>query len=113
MVILVGLLSRKVDFMPLYIGDLLYAVMIYFGIQFLNPQSKSINSAIVALLFCYCIELLQLCDAEWMIAMRNTFFGRYVLGLGFLWSDIIAYTFGIVIAYYFEKIIMKKFVSRN
>ncbi|RZK10840.1 MAG: DUF2809 domain-containing protein [Flavobacterium sp.] len=112
-VILLGLLSRKTDFLPLYVGDLLYAVMIYFGILFLNPETKSINSAILALMICYCIELLQLSDAEWMTPIRNSLFGRYVLGQGFLWSDIIAYTFGIIIAFYFDKIIMKESALRN
>lgn len=112
-VILLGLISRKIDSIPLFVGDLLYAVMMYFGIRFLFADLKSIKSAIIALIICFFIELLQLCNAGWIVAIRNTIFGRYVLGQGFLWSDLTAFTFGIIIAYYFEKAILNKFTSRN
>ena len=112
-VILLGLLSRKFTSIPLFMGDLLYAVMIYFVIRFLFIHQESQKSGTIALITCYCIELLQLYDAGWMIALRDTIFGRYVLGRGFLWSDIIAYTFGTIIAYYFDKVILKKPTSRN
>lgn len=62
---------------------------------------------IISLLICYCIELFQLYQAEWIITVRKTLFGRYVLGQGFLWSDLFAYTFGITIAFIIEKIILK------
>lgn len=112
-VILLGLLSRKFTSVPLFVGDLLYAVMIYFGIRFLFIHQESRKSGMIALIICYCIELLQLYDAGWMVALRDTIFGRYVLGQGFLWSDIIAYTFGTIIAHYLDKVILKKSTSRN
>jgi len=112
-VILLGLFSRKIDFIPLLIGDVLYAVMIYFGVRFLLIYLNRIKAAMIALAICYCIELLQLYQAEWMVALRATTFGRYVLGQGFLWSDVAAYTFGTIIAYYLERAAIKKPRSRN
>ncbi|MEZ0131037.1 DUF2809 domain-containing protein [Flavobacterium sp. LBUM151] len=53
------------------------------------------------------MEFFQLYQAEWIIAVRKTRFGRYVLGQGFLWSDILAYTLGIVVAFGVERIILK------
>jgi hypothetical protein len=58
-------------------------------------------------LVCYTIEFLQLYQGNWMIELRKTLFGRYVLGQGFLWTDILAYTFGIAVAFSIEKIILK------
>lgn len=107
-VIAFGLFSRKIDVIPLFVGDLLYAVMIYFGIRFLFISLHKTKSAIIALLICYGIELLQLYDANWMIALRDTLFGRYVLGQGFLWSDILAYSFGIILAYIAESFLFSK-----
>ena len=107
-VIIIGIISRTIDFIPLYIGDLLYAVMVYFGIHFLFIRWKKIKSVIIALLICYSIELLQLYNAEWMIALRTTFFGRYVLGQGFLWTDIVSYSFGIILSYYIEVVVFNK-----
>jgi len=107
-IIVIGIFSRKIAFVPFFVGDVLYAVMVYFGIRFLFIRLKKIKSAFIALLICYCIELLQLYDAEWIIKVRNTLFGHYVLGQGFLWSDIAAYSFGVLIAYFFEKIAITK-----
>ena len=111
-VIIIGILSRKIAFIPNFIGDLLYAVMIYFGLRYLFINFCRKKSAIVALLICYSIEALQLYHAEWIINLRATLFGRYVLGQGFLWSDILAYTLGILIAFYTDKT-FKNYFKKN
>lgn len=103
-IIFLGILSRKISFIPLWIGDFLYAVMIYFLVRIIIPLQKFSTIVICSLCFCYGIEFLQLYQAEWIIELRKTLFGRYVLGQGFLWSDILAYTFGILIAFIIEKI---------
>lgn len=76
-------------------------------IAFINK--KAIRIAIISLLICFGIEFSQLYQGEWMIELRKTLLGRYVLGQGFLWTDILAYTFGIAFAFYSEKIILKKY----
>lgn len=107
-VIIIGIVSRQVTFIPFFIGDLLYAVMVYFGIRFLFIPLKKLKCAIIALSVCYCIELLQLYNAQWINDLRNTLFGRYVLGQGFLWTDILSYTLGILVAFYAEKILFSR-----
>ncbi|MDP5199965.1 DUF2809 domain-containing protein [Flavobacterium sp. DG2-3] len=102
-VIILGILSRKISFIPLWIGDFLYAVMIYFSLRIFFPLKSFFFLAAISLFICYCIEFLQLYQGEWMIELRKTLFGRYVLGQGFLWSDILAYTFGIAIAFSVDK----------
>jgi hypothetical protein len=106
-IIFLGILSRKISFIPLWIGDFLYAVMIYFLVLIFLPFKKAFFIALISLLICYGIEFLQLYQAEWIIELRKTLFGRYVLGQGFLWSDILAYTFGITVSLAAEKIIFK------
>jgi hypothetical protein len=76
-------------------------------------DKKAIQIAIISLLLCYGIEFLQLYQDEWMIELRKTLFGRYVLGQGFLWTDILAYTFGITIAFLMEKFILKHFSNQT
>lgn len=102
-VIFLGIFSRKTSLVPLCIGDLLYAVMMYILLRILFFNKKGFFILIISLFTCYTIEFLQLYQAEWMIALRKTLFGRYVLGQGFLWTDIIAYTFGSAIAFIVEK----------
>lgn len=105
-VISLGILSRKISIIPLWIGDFLYAVMLYFLFRTIFIQKKAVYIAILSLLMCYSIEFLQLYQAEWIIALRKTLFGKYVLGQGFLWTDIVAYTFGILFAFLMESIII-------
>lgn len=106
-VILLGILSRKISFIPLWIGDFLYAIMIYFLVRILFTHKKAIFIIIYSLLICYSIEFLQLYQSDWIISLRKTLFGRYVLGQGFLWSDILAYTFGITFIFLIEKFTLK------
>ena len=102
-IIFFGILSRKISFIPLWSGDFLYAVMIYFLVRVFFPSKKFFFIILLSLFICYCIEFLQLYQGEWMVDLRKTLFGRYVLGQGFLWSDILAYTFGIAFALITEK----------
>lgn len=111
--ILIGILSRKISFIPLWIGDALYAVMIYFLVRIFLPMKKAFIVALFSLLICYCIEFLQLYQAEWIIELRKTLLGRYVLGQGFLWSDILAYTFGIAVVFLIEKITLNRFNQKS
>ncbi|WP_291152783.1 DUF2809 domain-containing protein [Flavobacterium sp. UBA7680] len=106
--IILGILSRKISFIPLWIGDALYAVMIYFLVRIFLPVQKAFIVALFSLLICYCIEFLQLYQAEWIIELRKTLFGRYVLGQGFLWSDIMAYSFGVAFVFLIEKIMLNR-----
>lgn len=108
-VIILGILSRKMDGVPTFFGDTLYAVMIYFGMRifFINLNLK--KTAILALLFCFAIEFLQLYNAEWMLEIRRTTLGHYVLGQGFLWSDLGYYTLGTIMAF----LIDFNFIKRN
>ncbi|KRD58395.1 hypothetical protein ASE40_18885 [Flavobacterium sp. Root935] len=111
-IIFLGILSRKISFIPLWIGDFLYAVMIYFLVRIFLPLKKAFLIALLSLLICYSIEFLQLYQAECIVELRKTLFGRYVLGQGFLWSDILAYTFGIAVASLIEKNSFKLYQSK-
>ena len=98
-VIALGITSRKMDRVPTFFGDTLYAVMVYFGMRmfFINLNIK--KTAILALIFCFSIEFLQLCRAEWILEIRRTTLGHYVLGQGFLWSDLGYYALGVMIGF--------------
>lgn len=82
--------------------------MIYVLTRIVFINNKGIQVAVISLLICYGIEFLQLYQGEWMIELRKTLFGRYVLGQGFLWTDMIAYTFGITIAFFIEDLTLKR-----
>jgi hypothetical protein len=97
-VIILGISSRKIEGFPIFIGDLFYAVMVYFGMRFLFINSSFTKTIILALVFCFGIEFLQLYKAEWLLEIRKTTLGHYALGEGFLWSDLGFYILGIAMA---------------
>ncbi len=100
----IGLATRSYgnEFMKLYVGDLLWAMMIYFGFRFLFP-SQSLKAFGFALAFCYLIEISQLYHADWIDSIRQNRLGGLILGFGFLWSDLVAYSVGILGGFWLEK----------
>jgi hypothetical protein len=99
---IIGILSRKIEFIPLFIGDILYAVLIYFGFCFLFPTKNRVHILLISLLFCISIEISQLIEWNWLDKIRSTTLGHYILGEGFLWSDLLCYTIGVVSAYFID-----------
>ncbi len=94
--IIIGLISREVSSIPLWIGDALWALMIFWGVAMLSPRLKLIPLTIVSILVCYAVETTQLYQADWINAIRRTLPGRLILGQGFLWSDLVAYAAGVI-----------------
>ena len=78
--LILGVLSRKISEIPLFIGDVLYAVLIYFGLRFLFIHLKTHKTFLLSLLFCFSIEILQLVQIDWLIGLRKTTLGHYILG---------------------------------
>jgi hypothetical protein len=108
----VGLMSRRYsvggDFIHDYVGDAIWAGMIYFGFRFLLPSAKIKSAVIAALTFCYAIEISQLNQSEWLNQWRRTTIGGLILGFGFLWSDFLMYTIGIIVAAFVDKFLKKE-----
>ncbi|MCR6787217.1 MULTISPECIES: ribosomal maturation YjgA family protein [Bacillus cereus group] len=112
-VIILGLSSRKFAFalphlLNDYLGDALWALMIFTGFGFLFPKTETKKLAFISLMFCYGIEASQLYHAEWIDSIRATTLGGLVLGYSFLWSDVVAYTIGVGVGILCEVIFRKK-----
>lgn len=107
MVVALGLLSRKLS-LPLFMGDLLYAVMIYFMLRFIFLNFRMSAIAIFTLVICFTIEFSQLYNEPWINRFRSTWIGHHILGNGFLWSDLLAYAGGALSAFALDKTIFNK-----
>jgi hypothetical protein len=107
-VIALGLLSRHIKGIPLFIGDILWGLMVYFigRFLFINRTLKWI--VVASLLFCYAIEFSQLYRAPWINNIRHTVIGGLVLGEVFLWGDMLCYTFGLGIGVLIEIFLIRK-----
>lgn len=78
-------------------GDALYAVLVYTLVVVLVPRWRPMAAALTALAACWLVELSQLtglpaalADAWWP--------ARYVLGTSFVWTDLVLYTLGVLVA---------------
>lgn len=98
-----GLFSRKIEFLPLATGDVLYAIMVYWGVRFLFTKRPLHYALFLSIAFCFSIEFLQLVQIPFLIKARNHPLLRLVLGQGFLWSDLIAYSIGAFACYLLDK----------
>lgn len=97
-----GLASRQFGeclpvFLRNYAGDALWAMMVFWGIGFLFYKMSAAKVMLAALAFSFAIEFSQLYQADWINALRRTTLGGLILGYGFLWSDLVCYTVGILI----------------
>jgi hypothetical protein len=101
--IAMGLLSRKIKVIPLYVGDSLYAVMAYWLCRFIFFQRSFSFCFVSSLVFCFAIEFLQLVQHPLLISIRSHPLLRLLFGQGFLWSDLVAYIVGSVIAFLLDR----------
>lgn len=99
--IFLGLASRKYrqqlpQFVGEYSGDTLWALMMFLIVSFLLAGRPLLQRCSIAMILSFAVEVSQLYHAPWIDNIRSTTLGRLVLGFGFLWSDLVCYTVGIV-----------------
>jgi hypothetical protein len=104
-----GLLSRKNSGIPFFVGDILYAVLIYLLFRGIGIFKSEIKTFFLSLLCCFFIEFSQLLDWELLLQMRATTLGKLVLGQGFLWSDLVAYSAGTGLGFLWDIFLRERF----
>ncbi|NYE06999.1 glycopeptide antibiotics resistance protein [Bacillus niacini] len=111
--ILLGLASRKYShllfsYLAENAGDVLWAMMVYFGFRFLFLKKSMVAAVFFSFVFSFGIEFSQLYQEDWINQIRGTILGALILGKGFLTVDLIRYTIGIVIASTLDRIMIIK-----
>ena len=105
--IALGLLSRKVVFVPHGCGDALWAMMVYCCWRIILIRKKPALSAAAAFLTSFAVEFSQLLTPDWLVRLRSTFIGHMLLGQGFQLSDLLAYCIGVGIIYCITVLVRK------
>ena len=110
-----GLMSRS-HWVPSliypYLGDALYAMMIFYLVATLFPLKSSATFMFSAIIICFTIELTQLYQAEWIRELRLNKLVGLVLGSGFMWSDLVAYLVGASGAYGLNQVFILKMKAK-
>src|SRR5687768_2894549 len=91
----------------LYFGDYLWAMLLFFLFALMLRTSSTFKAALITVLFTYLIEISQLFHPQWLEYLRSIKLFALVLGHGFLWSDIAAYTVGIATGALLECFLLK------
>lgn len=86
-------------FIVKYGGDTIWAGMFLFFLRIFFGRMKLWKLALICFALGVADETLQLYQAPWIQSIRHTRIGGLMLGFGFLWSDIVCYAVGILIAY--------------
>src|SRR5437660_10537608 len=99
-IVVTGLIlhSRIVPMQPTlrkYVGDALWAAMVFFALGGMLNRASIGRVALFAFGLASLIEISQLYHAPWIDSIRVTIPGRLVLGSTFNWPDFIAYAAGI------------------
>ena len=91
--VLIALFVRDRFIRP-YVGDFLVVMLLYCGVRtFVNASPWKV--AIAVLLFSYLIETLQYFNIVDKLGLAQNAVAKTVIGYGFEWFDILAYTLGI------------------
>lgn len=95
--IVVGLVSRRIAFLPPETGDALWAMTLFCVWRVLLPCKPVSTIAVITLVTAYLVEFSQLISVQWLVDFRSTLIGHLLLGQGFQWADLLAYTIGVVV----------------
>jgi hypothetical protein len=114
---LLGLASRRYgewlpSFLAAYVGDTLWALLVFWLVGFGWPSSISKQRATGAISFAFLIELSQLIHPKWLETLRATTLGGLVLGHGFLWTDLVCYSVGVSAGYLVESMLRQQYRPR-
>ncbi len=89
-------------------GDLLVVVLLYCFVRGVT-RLDVIVAAFLVLMFSWLIEALQYLQIIGILGLENNAIARTVIGTTFSWSDIVAYTLGIVLVVGVEVMRDKKY----
>jgi hypothetical protein len=94
---IVGLVSRELSpsVVPLFIGDILWGLAVFLLMRFIFIDKTLRLTLALSLIYAYAIEFSQLYKAPWIDSLRQTFFGKVMLGETFYIGDLASYTIGI------------------
>ena len=85
----------------------------YAVVRILLPRWSIWRVALIALLFSFAVECSQLWNPEWLENLRGYRAIALLIGRGFVWIDLVAYTIGVAVAAVIERLAWERLGSRN
>ena len=107
---------HKTWFTPLivkYGGDVLWAGAFLFLLRAVFINASLLKLALCCYLLGVIDELSQLINTPWANEIRSTTLGRLMFGVGFLWSDLLCYLAGTLLAFLLILLIEKDIIKEK
>jgi len=98
--VLIALFVRDRFIRPVF-GDFLVVIFMYYAVAAFINMPK-IWLAIGVLLFAYAIEIGQYYNLVYHLGLKGNRLAEIIIGMGFTWTDMLAYTLGVIFVYVFE-----------
>ncbi len=102
--------NHKAWFCPIivtYGGDVIWAGMFVFFLRMFFVKTPLWKLALINYILGVLDECSQLITVPWFVAIRQTKLGKLMLGVGFVWSDLVCYAIGTCIAWAIAVVIDK------
>lgn len=91
-----------------YAGDFLVVILLYCIFKaFLDISVVPV--ALLVLVIAYAIEMLQYFKLLYRLGLQHSKLARVILGTSFAWTDMLAYTLGIILVIIIEKLRTPKY----
>lgn len=100
------------SFIRPYVGDYLVVILIYCAVRTVL-NAPVISVAIAVILFSFAIETLQYFHLVNRLGLQNNIVARTVIGYGFEWLDLVAYSLGIITVLVWERRKLKRKKKSN
>lgn len=97
----------KDQFVRPYVGDFLVVILIYCFVK-IFCRGQFLKIGIYVLLFAFAVEIGQHFQLVKLLGLNNSKLARTVIGVGFDWWDMLAYTLGVAVVLMVEKYVLKK-----
>ncbi len=109
---ILGILSRRFPgqlphFIVEYAGDALWSFALYYVLRIFFPDKSALWNAFVCLGLSVLVEISQLYQAGWINAIRSTVVGALILGNNFVWTDLLCYLAGTILAFALDLFVIR------
>ena len=81
---------------------------LYLALRFCWPRFSLKKIALVALVLSFLDEFSQLLQWPWLVQFRSGTLGHLLLGQGFEWTDLLAYSLGIGLILLLDELMAQK-----
>ena len=105
--------SQLPTFIASYAPDVLWAFLVFALVGVVAPHQSTPRVGLIALAFAFTMECSQLYQAPWINDLRATRIGGLLLGVGFLWSDLVCYTVGVGLGIGFDGMLRSMLQGRH